>query len=160
MSYIVRSIDYLLKEKFEKPLGLADEDVYILDPACGTGTFLYFVIEQIHKNVCEELGEGAWRSYVRERLLDRVFGFELLMAPYTIAHMKLAIQLRDLGYDFSGYERLGIYLTNSLEEAVRVSEQLPFGRFIGEEAKAAADIKREKPIMVVLGNPPSREGQI
>jgi len=154
VKYIVRSIDYLLKEKFDKPLGLADEDVYILDPACGTGTFLYFVIDQIYHNVCAHLGQGAWKSYVQERLLGRVFGFELLMAPYTIAHMKLSIQLRDLGYDFSGEERLGIYLTNSLEEAIELAEgQLRLGieRTIAEESEAAGDIKRTKPIMVVLG---------
>ncbi len=157
VKYIVRSIDYLLKEKFDKPLGLADEEVYILDPASGTGTFLYFVIDQIHKNVCDQLGQGAWKSYVQERLLRRVFGFELLMAPYTIAHMKLAIQLQDLGYDFRGDERLGIYLTNSLEEAIELAEgQLRLGieRTIAEESEAAGDIKRTKPIMVVLGNPP------
>ncbi len=157
VKYIVRSIDYLLKEKFDKPLGLADEEVYILDPACGTGTFLYFVIDQIYHNVCEEKGKGAWKSYVQERLLSRVFGFELLMAPYTIAHMKLSIQLRDLGYNFSGDERLGIYLTNSLEEAIELAEgQLRLGieRTIAEESEAAGDIKLTKPIMVVLGNPP------
>ncbi len=157
VKYIVRSIDYLLKEKFDKPLGLADEEVYILDPACGTGTFLYFVIDQIYHNVCDHLGQGAWESYVQERLLGRVFGFELLMAPYTIAHMKLSIQLRDLGYNFRGDERLGIYLTNSLEEAIELAEgQLRLGieRTIAEESEAAGDIKLTKPIMVVLGNPP------
>jgi len=157
VKYIVRSIDYLLKEKFGKPLGLADEDVYILDPACGTGTFLYFVIDQIYKNVCEERGQGAWKAYVQERLLWRVFGFELLMAPYTIAHMKLSIQLSDLGYEFTDDERLGIYLTNSLEEAIELAEgQLRLGlqRAIAEESEAAGDIKRTKPIMVVLSNPP------
>lgn len=154
VAYIVRSLDWLLREKFDKELGLADPNVYILDPACGTGTFLYFVIQQIHQNVVGHSGPGAWPAYARENLLGRIFGFELLMAPYTIAHMKLAILLRDLGYEFAGDERLGIYLTNSLEEAVKVSERLPFGQFIAEEANAAADIKREKPIMVVLGNPP------
>jgi len=157
VSYIVRSIDHLLKEKFDRPLGLADENVYILDPACGTGTFLYFVIDQIHQNMQEAGLAGVWPDYVKNKLLPRIFGFELLMAPYTIAHMKLAIQLQDLGYDFSGDERLGIYLTNTLEEAVKVADTLMgfgLGLAIAEEANAAADIKREKPIMVVLGNPP------
>ena len=154
VSYIVRSIDHLLKTRFDRPMGLADEGVMILDPACGTGTFLYFVIQEIHATVVRERGEGAWNSYVREKLLPRIFGFELLMAPYAIAHMKLALQLQELGYDFEGEERLGIYLTNSLEEAITKAETLGFARFISEEADAAAEIKKEKPIMVVLGNPP------
>jgi predicted helicase len=154
VSYIVRSIDHLLKTRFDRPMGLADEKVMILDPACGTGTFLYFVIQEIHDTVVRERGEGAWNSYVREKLLGRIFGFELLMAPYAIAHMKLALQLQELGYDFQGEERLGIYLTNSLEEAITKAETLGFARFISEEADAASEIKRDKPIMVVLGNPP------
>jgi len=154
VSYIVRSIDHLLKTRFDRPMGLADEGVMILDPACGTGTFLYFVIQEIHKTVVRERGEGAWNGYVREKLLPRIFGFELLMAPYAMAHMKLALQLQELGYDFQGEERLGIYLTNSLEEAITKAETLGFARFISEEADAASEIKKEKPIMVVLGNPP------
>ncbi|HEM60662.1 MAG TPA: hypothetical protein ENO24_00055, partial [Chloroflexi bacterium] len=154
VSYIVRSIDHLLKTRFNRPLGLAEEDVLILDPACGTGTFLYFVIQEIHDTVVRERGEGAWNSYVREKLLGRIFGFELLMAPYAMAHMKLALQLQDLGYDLDGEERLGIYLTNSLEEAITRAETLGFARFISEEADAASEIKKQKPIMVVLGNPP------
>jgi predicted helicase len=154
VSYIVRSIDHLLKTRFNRPLGLADERVMILDPACGTGTFLYFVIQEIHDTVVKRIGEGAWNNYVREKLLGRIFGFELLMAPYAIAHLKLALQLQELGYDFGGEERLGIYLTNSLEEAITKAETLGFARFISEEADAASEIKRDKPIMVVLGNPP------
>jgi len=157
VSYIVRSIDHLLKEKFDKPLGLADENVYILDPACGTGTFLYFVIDQIHQNMQEAGLAGVWPDYVRTKLLPRIFGFELLMAPYTIAHMKLAIQLRDLGYDFSGDERLGVYLTNTLEEATEIVQgqmQLGIQQAIARESEQAGEVKREKDIMVVLGNPP------
>jgi len=154
VSYIVRSIDHILKTTFDRPLGLADERVMILDPACGTGTFLYFVIQEIYDTVTKTVGKGAWNAYVREKLLPRIFGFELLMAPYAVAHMKLGILLQETGYDFSGDERLGIYLTNSLEEAITKAETLGFARFISEEADAAAEIKKEKPIMVVLGNPP------
>jgi hypothetical protein len=154
--YIVRSIDHLLKTRFDRPMGLADENVMILDPACGTGTFLYFVIQEIHKTVVRERGAGAWNSYVREKLLGRIFGFELLMAPYAMAHMKLALQLQELGYDFEGDERLGIYLCNALAPALEGADegQMPFGDFIEEEAQLAESVKRDKPIMVVLGNPP------
>ncbi len=154
VSYIVRSIDWLLREKFDRPLGLADPEVYILDPACGTGTFLFEVIKTIHRTEVAAGREGGWNSYVRENLLKRLFGFELLMAPYTIAHMKLAIQLHDLGYDFSGDERLGIYLTNTLEEARDLAAQLPGLEELVEETKAADRVKQKEKIMVVLGNPP------
>jgi len=154
VSYIVRSIDHLLKTRFERPMGLADEGVMILDPACGTGTFLYFVIQEIHATVVRERGEGAWNSYVREKLLPRIFGFELLMAPYAMAHMKLAMQLEELGYDFQGDERLGIYLSNTLDEPRTKAEILGFAGFITEEGNSASEVKRDLPIMVVLGNPP------
>ncbi|MCY4465980.1 MAG: N-6 DNA methylase [Chloroflexi bacterium] len=151
VKYIVRSVDHILKTRFDRPRGLADENALILDPAVGTGTFLYFVIEQIKEAFAGQ--QGLWKSYVREHLLPRLFGFELLMAPYTVAHMNLSLQLKDAGYDFKEGERLGIYLTNSLEEAVE-APPLPFANFIVEEANTAAEIKRDKPIMVVLGNPP------
>lgn len=88
-----------------------------------------------------------------EKLLPRIFGFELLMAPYAVAHLKLGLLLQETGYEFQSDQRLGIYLTNTLEEAVKRADTL-FARWITEEANAAAQIKREKPIMVVLGNPP------
>ena len=152
VNFIVRSVDYILKTRFDRPRGLADKDTLILDPAVGTGTFLYFVIEQIKERF--EGQRGLWKSYVEEHLLPRIFGFELLMAPYTVAHMKLSLQLKEAGYEFKEGERLGIYLTNSLEEGIKEKYESAFGGFLEEEANAAAEIKREKPIMVVLGNPP------
>jgi predicted helicase len=151
VSYIVRSIDHLLKTRFNRPKGLADENTLILDPATGTATFLYFVIEQIRQKFAKQA--GAWDDYVAKHLLNRVFGFELLMAPYAVAHLKLGMQLQETGYKFASDQRLGIYLTNTLEEAAKKSEQL-FAGWVAEEANAAADIKRDKPILVVLGNPP------
>jgi len=151
VKYIVRSVDHILKTRFNRPLGLADENTLILDPAAGTGTFLYFVIEQIKDYFARQ--QGLWKSYVERHLLPRVFGFELLMAPYTVAHMNLSLQLKEAGYEFKDDERLGIYLTNTLEEAIE-APPLPFANFIAEETNTAAEIKRDKPIMVVLGNPP------
>ena len=153
VSYIVRSIDHLLKTRFNKPMGLADKDVLILDPACGTGTFLYFVIRRIYQTLCERGQKGQWNSYVSENLLKRIFGFELLMAPYAIAHLKLGLLLKELGYKFDSDERLGIYLTNTLEEAIERAE-IMFAQWIADEANAATGVKRDLPIMVVLGNPP------
>jgi predicted helicase len=151
VGYIVRSIDQLLKTRFARPKGLADENTLILDPACGTGTFLYFVIEEIRKKFARQA--GAWDDYVAKHLLNRVFGFELLMAPYAVAHLKLGIQLQETGYRFASDQRLGIYLTNTLEEAAKKVELL-FAKWILDEANAAAEIKQDKPVLVVLGNPP------
>lgn len=151
VSYIVRSIDHLLKTRFKRPKGLADENTLILDPATGTATFLYLVIDQIHQKFAEQA--GAWDDYVTKHLLKRIFGFELLMAPYAVAHLKLGMQLQDTGYKFESDQRLGIYLTNTLEEAAKKSELL-FANWVADEANAAAKIKRDEPILVVLGNPP------
>jgi len=153
VSYIVRSIDYLLKNTFKRSQGLADENTYILDPATGTGTFLYAVINEIYDAMSKQGQMGKWDGYVADHLLPRVFGFELLMTPYVIAHLKLGLQLKNTGYTFHSKERLGVYLTNTLEEAVKSSEML-MAQYIVKEANTAAEIKKEKPIMVVLGNPP------
>ncbi|XZO01486.1 MAG: type ISP restriction/modification enzyme [Microcoleus sp.] len=162
VSYIVRSVDAILKNRFNLPLGLADNSknpdtqqprVQILDPATGTGTFLYGVVDRIYQNL-EDLGiSGSWNQYVQENLLNRLFGFELLMAPYAIAHLKLGLQLQNLGYEFRNKQRLGVYLTNTLDEALKKSEVL-FAQFVAQEANEASAIKRDVPVMVVLGNPP------
>jgi predicted helicase len=169
VSYIVRSIDHILKTDFKLKDGLADaakikvthptnkkkmdvHKVQILDPATGTGTFLYGVIDHIRNGFKDD--QGMWSSYVSQHLLPRLFGFELLMAPYAVAHMKLGLQLKESGYDFQSSERLGIYLTNTLEEAHAMSGLPLFTQWIAEEANAASDIKKDAPVMVVLGNPP------
>ena len=185
ISYIVRSVDILLREKFGCQEGLADytkteyeaddgaggvaertsHRVLVLDPACGTGSFLYTVIDHIREHYRNTGRGGMWSSYVKDHLLPRMFGFELLMAPYAMAHLKLGMQLAaqdmpdeqrtDWAYKFDDNERLGVYLTNSLEQAEQQTATM-FGplRVIAEEANAAAEVKRDLPIMVVLGNPP------
>jgi Type ISP C-terminal specificity domain/N-6 DNA Methylase len=179
--YIVRSVETLLKDRFGVSDGFADTSttpfrsdphagdntstprVFVLDPAVGTGTFLYAVVNEVRQRFMDRNDAGKWSGYVRDHLLPRLFGFELLMAPYAVAHLKLGMQLAaqdlpeekrgDWAYDFGGHGRLGVYLTNSLEEALKKSELL-LGAFISEEANAAAEIKRDLPILVVLGNPP------
>jgi predicted helicase len=153
VNYIVRAIDHTLKTEFNRPEGLADPTVFILDPACGTSTFLYEVVKHIHDYIQEQGQGGTWDGYVEKYLLPRLFGFELLMAPYAIAHLKLTLLLKELGYTFKGNERLNIFLTNTLEEAMKKSQTL-FAKFISDEANMASAIKRDMPIMVVLGNPP------
>ncbi|MBD1216817.1 MAG: N-6 DNA methylase [Aphanizomenon flos-aquae Clear-A1] len=169
VDYIVKSVDYILKHKFNISKGLADSkkikipnpkgegtiethQVLILDPAVGTGTFMHSVIDFIYDKFKNQ--RGMWSSYVRKHLLPRLFGFELLMAPYTVAHMKLGLQLQELGYDFSSDERLRIYLTNTLQEAFQIPAADGFMNRIRDEAEAAKDIKQDVPVMVILGNPP------
>ena len=136
--------------------------VMILDPATGTGTFLETVIEVIHETMTkkwksERLTEtqihAAWNEYVPKHLLPRLHGFELMMAPYSVAHMKLGLKLKQTGYEFEANERLRIFLTNTLEEPRDYSGQL-FADFLAHEAKAANSVKRDTPMTVVLGNPP------
>jgi len=156
VSYIVRSIDYLLKNRFDRLQGLADEQTYILDPATGTGTFLYAVINEIYESMSKQGQLGNWdgaEGYVASHLLPRVFGFELLMAPYVVAHLKLGLQLKDTHYQFQSNERLGVYLTNTLEQAEKAT-QIHLGQYIVKEANEAVKIKKRENIMVVLGNPP------
>jgi len=153
VSYIVRSIDHLLRTHFHKPMGLADEHTLILDPATGTGSFLFAVVNQIRQTVTQTVGAGGWSGYVPKHLLPRLYGFELLIAPYAVAHLKLGLLLQESGYDFHGHQRVGIYLTNTLDAAAKRSELL-WGRFISDEANEASAIKQERPILVVLGNPP------
>lgn len=156
VQFIVRSVDELLKTRFGKAWGLADGSVKVLDPATGTGTFLYYVIQQIHEEVTMNRKQaGQWEAKSRE-LLSRIFGFELLIAPYVVSHLKLGLLLQTLGGSPAGRdERLQIYLTNTLEEGVTRAEQLQgLGHYIAEEASDAAHVKKQEDIMVVLGNPP------
>ena len=183
VSYIVKSIDWLLREKFALKDGLADKSkmtvtrqeggktvaeethrVLILDPAAGTGTFLFEVIERIRERFEKKNQAGFWPAYVREHLLPRIFGFELLMAPYAVAHFKIALELsaRHLpelwrepwAYHFGDKERLNIYLTNTLEDIEKVTQQLGPLSIISREANEAIAVKKHRPVLVVLGNPP------
>ena len=162
VSYIVRSVDLLLKQQFKLKDGLANSSrlksglhqVQILDPAVGTGTFLYAVLNQIFEKFRKN--KGLWSSYVKDHLLPRVHGFELLMAPYTVAHMKLGLQLQEMGYDFESEERLRIFLTNTLDDAYEKGgmSTLPFVEWLINEGRAASYVKKDTPVMVIIGNPP------
>ena len=159
VDFMVRSVDTLLKIELGKPDGLADKDTLILDPATGTATFLRRVIDQIHQHVTRHGNDGLWPQYVKERLLPRIFGFELMMAPYTVAHLKLALQLQEQGYAFGkrtgtqGDERLNVYLTNTLDMISKSTDQF-MANWIAAENLGAEEVKRSAPVQVVLGNPP------
>ena len=182
VSFIVRAVDDILKTEFGLSQGLADtsktkimipdftkatsdrrsktriEDrevevhrVQILDPATGTGTFLAETIKHIHKRF--EGQEGIWSKYVETHLLPRLNGFELLMASYAMAHLKLDLLLTETGYVPTSDQRFRIYLTNSLEEHHPDTGTL-FASWLSSEANEANRIKRDAPVMVVMGNPP------
>jgi len=170
VNFIVRAVDEILKTEFGLPLGLADTSktkvtlnvqgqkvekevhkVQILDPATGTGTFLAEVVKLIYKQF--EGQQGIWNNYVEEHLIPRLNGFEILMASYTIAHLKMDLLLRDTGYKPSKDQRFRIYLTNSLEDYHPDTGTL-FANWLSSEANEANQIKRDSPVMVVIGNPP------
>ena len=172
VSYIVRSVDRLLHDEFGLADGLADTAtveveaadgetrtsprVLILDPAAGTGTFLREVVSLVRRTIAEKGLGGAWPDYVREHLLPRLFGFELLMAPYAICHLKLAIEIggEQGAFAMPEGERLNVFLTNSLEEAHEGATGPMFAAEIAREAREADAVKRDHPVMVVIGNPP------
>ena len=180
VNFIVRAVDDVLKTEFGLSEGLADtskvtipwdtgqkdkkgkplfttKDVHrvqILDPATGTGTFLAEVIKQIAPRV-KNKAPGLWATYVERDLIPRLHGFELLMASYAMCHMKLDMVLREYGYrPTKEAPRVSVYLTNSLEEGEPANQTLPFAQWLSNEMKEANKIKRDMPIMVVLGNPP------
>ena len=128
--------------------------VQVLDPATGTGTFLAEVIKQIAPKI-KGVAEGMWSSYIEKDLIPRLHGFELLMASYAMCHMKLDMMLTELGYVPTGTPpRLGVYLTNSLEEGEPANQSLPFAQWLSNEVKEANTVKRDMPIMCIVGNPP------
>ncbi len=182
VNFIVRAVDDILQTEFNLPQGLADTSktkivqelegtaitkgrnkgkavhkkievhkVQILDPATGTGTFLAEVVKQIHNKFKGQ--QGLWSNYVEDHLIPRLNGFEILMASYSMAHLKLEMLLDETGYKPKKEDRLNIYLTNSLEEHHPDTGTL-FASWLSREANEANRIKRDNPVMVVLGNPP------
>ena len=180
VNFIVRAVDDILKSEFGLSKGLADTSktkikiktqtvdrrttsgykeierevhkVQILDPATGTGTFLAEVVKHIY-NKNFKVMQGAWSGYVEEHLIPRLNGFELLMASYAMAHLKLDMLLAETGFKPHKNQRFNIYLTNSLEEHHPDTGTL-FASWLSKEANEANHIKRDTPVMVILGNPP------
>lgn len=163
VNFIVRSVDEILKKDFNFRNGLADTSkmpdgkhvVQVLDPATGTGTFISAVINLIYKRLLDSDQKGRWAKYVHHDLLPRIHAFELMMAPYTITHLKLSIAFRKTGFIHFN-RRLGVYLTNALEEGIKQEDlfSIGFAESIAEESKEAEKIKKDTPVMVVIGNPP------
>lgn len=183
VKFIVRAVDDILKTEFGLKDGLADNSkikikkkvvtkktadrrsnlkeveieqevhkVQVLDPATGTGTFLAETIRHIYKTKFQKM-QGAWEGYVDKDLIPRLNGFELLMASYAMAHLKLDLILKETGYTKETKERFKVYLTNSLEEYHPDTGTL-FANWLSSEANEANHIKRDSPVMVIMGNPP------
>jgi predicted helicase len=170
VNFIVRAVDDILKTEFNLPQGLSDTSktkikvdlqgkkveqevhkVQILDPATGTGTFLAEVVKHIHKKFGGQ--QGIWSNYIETHLLPRLNGFELLMASYAMAHLQMDLLLTETGYKPTKDQRLRIYLTNSLEESHPDTGTL-FANWLSSEANEANFIKRDSPVMCIIGNPP------
>lgn len=169
VDFIVRSVDYLLETKFGKKDGLASEDVNILDPATGTGTFLMSAIQQVHyrtKKKYGALGEDLVRKnfndIVLKHILKHFYGFELMVAPYAIAHLKLTLELERLGFDFaetykdgdSENDRFQVFLANTLDNPDTPPRDFFGYDSISAESEKARHVKKNKPILAILGNPP------
>jgi len=152
VSYIVRSIHKLLKNKFGKAEGFATNDVTLLDPAAGTLTFVVQAIKQVQKELEEKKKGGIIKSYIEEHILPHFHAFEILVAPYTIGHFKVSMVLEDMGYRYEGGSRFQFYLTNALE--IKDPKQISFLIDLAKEGQEAKRIKEKVPILVVLGNPP------
>ncbi len=148
VKFIVNSVDEILKDKFKKRLH--DENVRILDPATGTGTFLVTVLERVHKNVKNTL----FQVYLKERLLKNIYGFEILISPYLVAHLKLSMLLHNWHITLKEEERFNIYLTNALDLMRKPKQSGLFERILDKEREEADKVKKNINIFVIIGNPP------
>ncbi|MCZ8290567.1 type ISP restriction/modification enzyme, partial [Microcystis sp. LE19-59.1C] len=161
--YMVARVDRVLREELNIEDGLANPDVYVLDPCCGTGAYLVEVLRYI-TDTLQENGAGALAmALVKKAAIERIFGFEILTAPFVVAHLQLGLFLQSLGVPLiEDSERVGIYLTNALtgwqppdEESKQKIQQLQLSfPELNKEREAADEVKRGKPILVILGNPP------
>ncbi|MCD6161143.1 MAG: N-6 DNA methylase [candidate division Zixibacteria bacterium] len=154
VSFIVRSLNSILKEHFDRTDGFASDSVTVLDPAAGTLTFLAETSKIAVEEFTAKYGDGGVADFIKEHILKKFYGFELMMAPYAIGHIKMSFLLEELGYRLRQNDRFKLYLTNTLEMENLAQTELPGISSLSEESHLAGDIKKEKPILVILGNPP------
>ena len=156
VSYIVRSLHALLKSEFGMADGLADPRVTLLDPAAGTMTFVAeaakVAVGEFERNYGS--AESARAEFIRRHILENFYAFELMMAPYAVGHLKMAFFLEELGHRLADDERVKFYLTNTLDVEELAQSEMPFYRALSQESRAAARVKKQTPILVILGNPP------
>src|SRR4030067_2003237 len=153
VSYIVRSLDYILREHFNKRDGFGSTSVTVLDPAAGNLTFLAETAKLAVEDSAEKYGGGR-EAIIKEHILKNFYAFELMMAPYAIGHLKMSFLLEELGYRLQPDDRFNLYLTNTLEMEELSQTELPGMASLSEESHLAGRVKKEQPILVILGNPP------
>lgn len=154
VGYIVRSIHSILKSHFNLADGLASEDVKLLDPAGGTLTFPAEAIRLAADEFKEKYGAGGLHRWIKKHILENFYAFELMMAPYAIGHLKIGFIFEELGYKMSVDERFKLYLTNTLEMEEIEQIAIPGLSSLSEESHLAGKVKKEQPVLVILGNPP------
>jgi predicted helicase len=154
VSYIVRSLNILLKEKFSKKDGFADNSVTVLDPCAGTLTFMAEASKLAVKEFVSKYGEGGKKDLIKNHILENFYAFEIMMAPYALGHLKTSFLLEELGYKLKGDDRFKLYLTNTLEMKDLEQTVLPGIVSLFEESHLAEAVKKKAPILVILGNPP------
>lgn len=154
VSYIVRSVNLLLTDKFGKADGFADASVTVLDPAAGTLTFLAKAAEEAVREFTDKYGEGGRKDFIKERILKNYHAFEIMMAPYAIGHLKMSILLEKFGYKLADKDRFKLYLTNTLEHETIKQTDIPGISSLAEESSLAGEVKRNQPVLAILGNPP------
>jgi len=154
VSYIVRSLHGLLKTEFKKPDGLAADGVTLLDPAAGTMTFVARAAQEAVAEFEAKYGAGAREDFIRRHILKNFYAFELMMAPYAVGHLKMGFFLEELGHRLNDDERVAFYLTNTLDTEELEQSRLPGFSALAEESRLAGNVKKQTPILVVLGNPP------
>lgn len=154
VSYIVRSLHHLLKTEFGKTDGLASDGVTLLDPAAGTMTFVARAAQEAVREFESKYGAGGREDFIRRHILNSFYAFELMMAPYAVGHLKMSFFLEELGHRLANDERVPLFLTNSLDMEELEQSRLPGLSSLAEESRLAGKVKRETPILVILGNPP------
>lgn len=154
VNFIVQSIHTILKSKFNKSDGLASPEVTILDPAAGTLTFPAEAVKCAVTEYVTKYGDGGKSNFIKTHILQNFYALELMMAPYAIGHLKMSFVFNELCYTLSETERFKLYLTNTLEMEDYEQIQIPGLKSLSEESHLAGIIKKEKPILVILGNPP------
>lgn len=154
VNYIVRSVNEILKTDFDKTDGFANTDVTVLDPAGGTLTFLAQTAKFAIEDFSDKYGEGHRSNFIKDHILKNFYAFELMMAPYAIAHLKMSFLLDEYGYKMKDTDRFKLYLTNTLEIDDLEQTRIPGMASLSEESKQATLVKRKQPILAIMGNPP------
>jgi hypothetical protein len=154
VGYIVRSLHSILKTEFSHRDGLASDGVTLLDPAAGTMTFVARAAQQAVAEFEAKYGAGGREDFIRGHILKNFYAFELMMAPYAVGHLKMGFFLEELGHRLADNERVPFYLTNTLDNEELEQSRLPGFSALAEESRLAGVVKKQTPILVVLGNPP------